>query len=257
MVAIHLLAGLALAATAAAEPLVTAWLPNLASPYFRLTLLGSIISSNEDATTVSVHCPARPIETTYCPMFNYMTVTYGPSTLGFIYTKYQSGSDSYTDLRLIETLGCVMYPSSAVCVDSFTDAGGEGGWSDIGTQTWTDLERYTDVNVVTISITAGAAKATTTESASTAQATPGSSGALSTLAPTAPSTTPLPTPETSSIFPNGTSHTTTSASLTEPESTSDAESTPPAITANGAHSLSAQHPGMIGIAAIVAAVVFM
>ncbi|KAI5460875.1 hypothetical protein BGZ63DRAFT_464892 [Mariannaea sp. PMI_226] len=263
MVASHLLAGLAIAAPAMALSTVTQWFPNLAWIEDTPPIWGSVVAVNDQATTVHLNCAPAWHNPPACAMYNHLTVVYGPSTVAFTLTDYHVYEGvTQTDGPLIETATCRKYPLSAVCVDSFTDSGGESPWTDIGTQTWSNAA-ITHQGPHVFTITSNIHKPTSThhESSKTPTAPEVTTPFPSSTAPAA--TTPFTsygTPGVSSSiqnpgFPFNTTTTPTRAgSGSHPESTSPAE-----VPVSGGHSLSVQqHPVMIGIAALVgAAVVFM
>lgn len=91
---------LALAAGAvASDSLTSLWLPNIAPYRFPYTLQGSRIAADEEATTVAVHCPGGQ-PAMYCSELNHMTVTYGPTILGFNYIMYTSQDGNPSHLHM-------------------------------------------------------------------------------------------------------------------------------------------------------------
>lgn len=97
MIASNLLVGLAVATAVAAKSLTSLWLPNFSSWDFPFTVLGSLIGSSDEATTVAMRCPHfldhRSTYSYFCATVNVMTVTYGPETVAYQYDLYSTGSE--------------------------------------------------------------------------------------------------------------------------------------------------------------------
>ncbi|KAH6892537.1 hypothetical protein B0T10DRAFT_547268 [Thelonectria olida] len=193
---------------------MTAWVPGFYPAEYSASLEGSIINANKKATTVALQCPST-LTVPYCIDFNAMTITYGPSTAGFI---IDAGGGPSDDWRWVETMTCHIYRSDARCVKTLTEID-RLIWS----YTWTErASSYTNIMNqawATITITANAA-AIATQNVTGHHATPVAS-ANPTASPS--SMTPL-TPSVSSAAPS-TALSSSSASLANAESTATASST--------------------------------
>ncbi|KPM43710.1 hypothetical protein AK830_g2892 [Neonectria ditissima] len=247
--------GLTMAAAATAQSVTSVWLPNLALFDFPVTVQGSIVSSNKDATTVAIQCPARFQTTFYCSILDVMTVTWGPSTLGYNYDQYRDNGNGISTLRISESYDCALRSSTAVCANAFTEQGGEGPvFTDTGTLTFTNYATYGNWPL-TVAI-AAPTTATKTETALTTSSDQADTGASSTLAITTPSAA-WPRPDSTSVIANTTSHFTPSASPTKPENVTNLQATPLVVTGSGTYSMSTPFSNMVGMAAIVGAIVML
>ncbi|KAI5458578.1 hypothetical protein BGZ63DRAFT_426954 [Mariannaea sp. PMI_226] len=218
-----------MATTATADSVITVWLPDTGP--WPCQLWGSVIDANQEATTVSVHCGSDHRQL-FSNLDSHLTVTYGPSTVGYVYTEYSLHDGTVdTNQPAYETLACDLHSSSAICRDTFTPARSGTVWSETATRTWADLNAATyNHDTVTITATATSGKAEATSRGQT------SSGSLS-----------------ASVV------TTNDASLTETGSTTALESTSsPTATGSSANALSAQqYPIAVGIAVVVGAIIVL